>query len=571
MDLNRRKVLGMLAGLGIGSPIFNRALASMAQEDTPITAKMIQEAEWISGLELTDEQRDQAARALESARDNLTALREVKLTNDVGPAVHFRSLTPMASRTHEKLERAPAMVRTEPEPRPESDEEIAYLPVTQLASLIQRKLISSTELTKLYLRRIHKYNPLLNCVVQVTEDLAIKQAKQADQEIAAGKYRGPLHGIPWGAKDLISVPGYPTTWGAPQYREQELATQATVVQRLEEAGAVLVAKLTLGALAMGDKWFGGFTRCPWNYRVGSSGSSAGSASAVVAGLAGFTIGTETLGSIISPSRRCGATGLRPTFGRVSREGCMALAWSMDKVGPLARSVEDCALVLAAIHGADGKDFTAENFPFVWPPQKPLSTMTVGYTKTRKPFEEREDLQQLKELGVQLKEVKIPAGLPVRGLTAILEIEAAAAFDDLTRSNNVEGLNAWPAIFRKASLIAGVDYVRAMRVRSLLQEQFEILMRDVDILVNANDLVHTNLTGHPSIALPVGFRERLDVQMPYSTVFTGRLNQESNLLSLAMAFQGLQTAHFQRPPLDQQLEQLEEDNLAKPGPSEPDKN
>ncbi|MEC9094341.1 MAG: amidase, partial [Planctomycetota bacterium] len=356
--MNRRKVLGILAGLGIGSPIFNRALASMAQEDTPITAKMIQEAEWISGLELTDEQRDQAARALESARDNLTALREVKLTNDVGPAVHFRSLTPMASRTHEKLERAPAMVRTEPEPRPESDEEIAYLPVTQLASLIQRKLISSTELTKLYLRRIHKYNPLLNCVVQVTEDLAIKQAKQADQEIAAGKYRGPLHGIPWGAKDLISVPGYPTTWGAPQYRKQELATQATVVQRLEEAGAVLVAKLTLGALAMGDKWFGGFTRCPWNYRVGSSGSSAGSASAVVAGLAGFTIGTETLGSIISPSRRCGATGLRPTFGRVSREGCMALAWSMDKVGPLARSVEDCALVLAAIHGADGKDFTA---------------------------------------------------------------------------------------------------------------------------------------------------------------------------------------------------------------------
>ncbi|MEC9092554.1 MAG: amidase, partial [Planctomycetota bacterium] len=213
----------------------------------------------------------------------------------------------------------------------------------------------------------------------------------------------------------------------------------------------------------------------------------------------------------------------------------------------------------------------ENFPFVWPPQKPLATMTVGYTKTRKPFEEREDLQQLKELGVQLKEVKIPAGLPVRGLTAILEIEAAAAFDDLTRSNNVEGLNAWPAIFRKASLIAGVDYVRAMRVRSLLQEQFEILMRDVDILVNANDLVHTNLTGHPSIALPVGFRERLDVQMPYSTVFTGRLNQESNLLSLAMAFQGLQTAHFQRPPLDQQLEQLEGDNLAKPGPSEPDKN
>ena len=562
--MDRRQIIKAVAGLGIGSAVFGRALAAVAQDETKITPEMIKEAEWVAGVELTDEQREQAARSLQFTTRNLEELRKVKLTNDVGPAIHFR---PQMDRdTVTKLDRSIKVAHGHIDAKPGSAEEIAFLPVSKLSSLIKNRLITSVELTKIYLQRIKKYNSLLNCVVTVTEDLALKQAKKADQEIAAGKYRGPLHGIPWGAKDLVAVPGYPTTWGAPQYKEQELEFKATVAQRLEDAGAVLVAKLTMGALAMGDRWFGGMTRCPWNYKVGSSGSSAGSASAVVAGLCGFTIGTETLGSIISPSRRCGATGLRPTFGRVSRAGCMALSWTMDKIGPITRSVEDCALVFNAIHGADGLDSTAESRPFQWPLETDFSQVTVGFTKGRTEIEKREDLNQLKKLGVKLKEVELPNDIPLRGVTSVLDIEAAAAFDELTRSGNVEGLNAWPSIFRKAGFISGVDYVRAMRVRTLLQSKFEELMEQVDVLVNANDLVHTNLTGHPSIALPVGFRKRMEVEMPYSTIFTGRLNDEETLLAVANAYQQLQDAHLKRPPLDEQITQKLEDEKEKSKPA-----
>lgn len=562
--MDRRQIIKAVAGLGIGSAVFGRALAAVAQDETKITPEMIKEAEWVAGVELTDEQREQAARSLQFTTRNLEELRKVKLTNDVGPAIHFR---PQMDRdTVTKLDRSIKVAHGHIDAKPGSSEEIAFLPVSKLSSLIKNRLITSVELTKIYLQRIKKYNSLLNCVVTVTEDLALKQAKKADQEIAAGKYRGPLHGIPWGAKDLVAVPGYPTTWGAPQYKEQELEFKATVAQRLEDAGAVLVAKLTMGALAMGDRWFGGMTRCPWNYKVGSSGSSAGSASAVVAGLCGFTIGTETLGSIISPSRRCGATGLRPTFGRVSRAGCMALSWTMDKIGPITRSVEDCALVFNAIHGADGLDSTAESRPFQWPLETDFSQVTVGFTKGRTEIEKREDLNQLKKLGVKLKEVELPNDIPLRGVTSVLDIEAAAAFDELTRSGNVEGLNAWPSIFRKAGFISGVDYVRAMRVRTLLQSKFEELMEQVDVLVNANDLVHTNLTGHPSIALPVGFRKRMEVEMPYSTIFTGRLNDEETLLAVANAYQQLQDAHLKRPPLDEQITQKLEDEKEKSKPA-----
>ena len=556
--MNRRQIIKAVAGLGIGSAVFGRALAARAADELQITPQMIQDAEWIAGLELTEEQREQAARSLQYANRNLEALRKVKLTNDIGPAVHFKTMAASAGENGVP-ERAPGMLDRGIGGRPESDDQLAFLPVTKLASLIRSKKLSSVELTRIYLRRIEKYNPLLNCVVTVTEDLALKQARRADEEIARGNYRGPLHGIPWGAKDLVAVPGYPTTWGAPQYREQRLPQTATVAARLEQAGAVLVAKLTMGALAMGDRWFGGMTRCPWNYRVGSSGSSAGSASAVVAGLCGFTLGTETLGSIISPSRRCGATGLRPTFGRVSRAGCMALSWSMDKVGPITRSVEDCALVLSAIHGEDGLDPTAVTRDFSWPPETDLTRLTVGYTRGRTPLEDRSDIAKLKELGVQLKEVTLPTEIPVRGLTTVLDIEAAAAFDELTRGGDVEGLNAWPAIFRKASFVSGVDYVRAMRVRSLLQKQFEELMEGVDLLVNANDLVHTNLTGHPSLVMPVGFKKRMDVEMPFSTVFTGRLNGESDLMALGLAYQNLHEAHLRQPPLEAEMKKMNDES------------
>lgn len=555
----------ILGGIGIGSAVFQRALASVAQDQSDITPEMVKEAEWISGLELSEEERAQAARSLQYTAKNLKALREVKLTNDVGPAVHFQALS-SGPEAQTEPNRAPEIAGSTLKAKPGTDEEIAFLPVTQLAALIKNRQITSTELTRIYLKRLQKYNPLLNCVVTLTEKLGLAQAAKADKEIAAGKYRGPLHGIPWGAKDLIAVPGYPTTWGAPQYEQQQLDVTATVAQRLEQAGAVLVAKLSMGALAMGDRWFGGMTRCPWNYKMGSSGSSAGSASAAVAGLVGFTIGTETLGSIVSPSRRCGATGLRPTFGRVSRAGCMALSWSMDKLGPITRSVEDCALVFAAIHGADGQDPTARTYDFQWPPETDLSSLTVGFTKGRSPIEERADIKILKELGVRLKEVQLPGNLPLRAITNVLDIEAAAAFDELTRSGQVEGLNAWPSIFRKASFISGVDYVRAMRVRTMLQNEFEKVMSQVDVLVNANDLVHTNLTGHPCVVMPVGFRKRSDKLLPYSAILTGRLNRESDLLALALAYQKKQTAHLKRPPLDEQLLTMKEEAKEEAKPS-----
>lgn len=548
--MNRRQIIKAVAGLGIGTTVFGRALATIAQDEPKITTAMIKEAEWVAGLELTEEEREQAARSLERTSRNLANLRKIKLTNDIGPAIHFRTLG--EPRETDLPKRQAKVVNGKIDSKPGSEEEIAFLPVSKLATLIKKRQISSLELTKIYLKRLKKYDPLLKCVVNLTEDLAIKQAKRADKEIAAGKYRGPLHGIPWGAKDLVSIPGYPTTWGAPQYKEQVLDSTATVAKRLEEAGAVLVAKLTMGALAMGDRWFGGMTRCPWNYEVGSSGSSAGSASAVVAGLCGFTLGTETLGSIISPSRRCGATGLRPTFGRVSRAGCMALSWTMDKIGPITRSVEDCALVLSVIHGADGLDPTAENHPYQWPNEVDLSKLTVGFTKNRTSVDERDELNNLKKLGVKLKEVELPDRIPARALTTVLNVEAAAAFDELTRSGNTEGLNSWPSIFRNSSFVSGVDYIRAMRARTLLQREFEEFMKGVDVLVNVNDLVHTNLTGHPSLAMPVGFRERGDREMPYSTIFTAGLFEESKLLALSYAYQQLQDAHLKRPPLDEQL-------------------
>ncbi len=283
---------------------------------------------------------------------------------DVPPALTFFPAPPRPSAEVSRNRARPTTLACRE--RPGSDEELAFLPVTELSQLVQGRKVSSIELTRLYLDRLKRFDPLLNCVVTLTDELAMKQAEQADREIAAGRYRGPLHGIPWGAKDLIAYPGYPTTWGATPFKDRVIDAKATVAARLEEAGAVLVAKLSLGALAMGDHWFRGQTHSPWDPRTGSSGSSAGSASAAAAGLVGFAIGSETLGSIVSPCRACGASGLRPTFGRVSRHGCMTLSWSMDKLGPIARSVEDCALIFDAIHGADGLDPAAVDQPFAWP-------------------------------------------------------------------------------------------------------------------------------------------------------------------------------------------------------------
>jgi Asp-tRNA(Asn)/Glu-tRNA(Gln) amidotransferase A subunit family amidase len=401
-------------------------------------------------------------------------------------------------------------------------------------------------LTKLYLERLKKYDPALRCVVTLTEELALKQAAEADKEIAAGRYRGPLHGVPWGAKDLIAYPGYRTTWGGGPYQEQKFDTRATVARKLEEAGAVLVAKLSLGALAWGDVWFDGkerkVTRNPWAPKSGSSGSSAGSASAAVAGLVGFAIGSETLGSIVSPCSVCGASGLRPTFGRVSRAGCMTLAWSMDKLGPIARSVEDCALVFAAIHGADPLDAAAVDRPFGWPSRKGLKETRVGYFN-----DNQAELPALRELGVKLVKIKLPDGAVPAG--TILHAETAAAFDDLTRKGPADGLGLWPSYHRAYQFVSAVEYLRANRARWLLMKQMEEAIKDVDLYVGGNDLGLTNLTGHPTVVLPGGFRKGGGGDLPTPTKFTGRLYGETDLLAVAHAFQQATGHHLKRPPMD----------------------
>jgi Asp-tRNA(Asn)/Glu-tRNA(Gln) amidotransferase A subunit family amidase len=458
-------------------------------------------------------------------------------------------------------ERAPRVIGMAGIQKPADSQALAFMSVSQLSELLRRRQVTSLELTQLYLERLKKYDPLLKCVVTLTEDLAVKQAKKADQEIAAGQYRGPLHGIPWGAKDLIAYPGYPTTWGAPQFREQQFDTMATVAQRLEEAGAVLVAKLSLGALAMGDQWFGGMTRNPWDVRQGSSGSSAGSASATAAGLVGFALGSETLGSIVSPSRRCGTSALRPTFGRVSRAGCMPLSWTMDKIGPIARSMQDCALIFAAIQGADGIDRTVVDRDFEWPVGVDVSTLRVGYTVRRRRGDEAEPTLPpvaalLKEMGATVEVIELPNDLPVRAMTSVLDVESASMFEELTNAHETEGLNVWPGIFRAARFMSAVEYVQAMRARSLLMEKMEQLFENIDVYISDTDLPITNLTGHPSIVIPTGFRDRDGRQVSTTAVLTGRLYEESSLLALGHQLQQKMDAHLQRPPLDEQLRDME---------------
>jgi Asp-tRNA(Asn)/Glu-tRNA(Gln) amidotransferase A subunit family amidase len=559
--LHRRRLLHVLAGLGVGTVAFQRSLAAMAA-DKDVSADMIRQAEWIAGIELTEEQRRETADSVERAQRSFRQMRAVPVTNNVAPAISFEPapwLPPDESGERGKVEPS----KTPDVMRPKGDEELAFMPVSQLASLIRGKQISSLELTRLYLERLKKYDPALLCVVNLTEELALKQAKQADKEIAAGKYRGPLHGIPWGAKDLIAYPGYKTTWGAIHLKDQVIDVKATVAQRLEEAGAVLVAKLSLGALAQGDLWFHQMTRNPWNPKQGSSGSSAGSACAAAAGLVGFAIGSETLGSIVSPSTRCGTSGLRPTFGRVSRHGCMTLAWSMDKLGPICRSVEDCALVFGAIHGHDGLDAAAVTRPFHWPGGKSPGEIRVGYFDDNAPMDQRPELNVLRELGFMLRPINLPGMFPIEALTIILNAEAAAAFDNITRDKIDDGLNTWPRTFRQGQFIPAVEYLRANRIRSMVMQEMRKVWEQVDVYVDTmtRDLTVTNLTGHPSVVLPNGFDERRDgFYSPRSIVFTGNLYAETDLLTVARAYQVATGHHLRHPDMSKvkPMEAEEED-------------
>jgi Asp-tRNA(Asn)/Glu-tRNA(Gln) amidotransferase A subunit family amidase len=560
---DRRSVLAYLAAVGAAVPSLPGLL--LAQEEAPsVRPEELAAAERLAGLEFTDEERQLMLEGVAELRESYRQLRQVPLANEVPPALHFDPLT--RSATEGTTPAAPEPVLSANRSAPQEPEDLAFAPVSQLASLLRSRDISSLELTRLYLDRLKALGPRLECVITLTEQLALKQAARADREIGAGDYRGPLHGIPWGAKDLLSVAGYPTTWGAVPFKEQTLEENATVVDRLEAAGAVLLAKLTLGALAWGDVWFGGRTRNPWDLEEGSSGSSAGSASATAAGLVGFSLGSETWGSIVSPSTRCGTTGLRPTFGRVSRHGAMALSWSMDKLGPICRSVEDCGLVFAAIHGPDGKDLTVHDRPFSRLAEIDPKQVRLGYTAAL--FEEEPEdeegaewreydirtLRELERLGFNLIPVELP-DLPVSALSFILTAEAAAAFDELTRSDRDDLLvrqieNAWPNVFRQGRTIPAVEYIQANRVRTLAMRKMAELFDRVDLYVapsfGGDNLLLTNLTGHPSVVLPNGFRA---AGTPTSITFIGDLFQEGMLLAVAQRYQDATDFHLQRPPLD----------------------
>lgn len=597
--VDRRTFVKLLPAVGAaGLAASNLPLNALAQTPSPtqtpqatpspsptpaprITKEMMHEAEKLMGLEFTDAQENMAQLGVNRLLDNYETVRKIDVPLDTEPAIAFH---PARARKELYGPKTKFRFGKNELPQYKSVDDLAFATVPQLAALIRTRKITSTELTKMYLARLKRYGPKLLCIVTLTEDLALKQAADADAEIKRGKYRGPLHGIPWGAKDLFATKGIKTTWGAEPYRDQVIDYDATVVGRLRDAGAVLVAKLSMGALAQGPKWFGGVTRNPWvpdEDRQGSSGSSAGPAAATSAGLVGFSIGTETLGSIVSPSSRCGVTGLRPTYGRVSRYGAMGLSWTMDKIGPICRGVEDCAAALSAIYGPDGRDITVGDAPFNWDPDRPLSSMRVGYLKAefegsgfqpqndqqRQQMEQRktmykEALDTLEKAGVKMTPLELPK-FSTAALRYILTAEAAAAFDDITRDGRVNQLSGqdngdWPNSFRTSRFIPAVEYLRAQRARTLLQHEMEKLMAQWDVFVapapNSASLLITNLTGHPAVCMPCGFLQIPDAKnqpqhLPQAIMFTGGVYDEAGPLRVALAFEQATKWHTMHPKVD----------------------
>ena len=584
-SLNRRTFVKLVPALGaaaLTTPNLNIASA-LAQGPSPtpsplplpspsptpaplrVTKDMLRQAEKLIGIELTDAQEAMALQNVSTNLDRYETLRKIEIPLDTEPATLFHPALPGKKFTSGvgikprkfKLSKVQTLQFS-------SLEDLAFATVPQLADLIRTRKVSPVELTKMYLARLKKYGPKLNCVVTLTEDLALTQATEAEREIKAGRYRGPLHGIPWGAKDLFATKGIRTTWGAEPYREQVIDYDSTVVERLRDAGAVLVAKLSMGALAQGGRWFAGVTRNPWQVdedKIGSSGSSAGPASATAAGLVGFSVGTETLGSIISPSSRCGVAGLRPTYGRVSRYGAMGLSWTMDKIGPICRGVEDCAAALNGIYGPDGKDLTVGDVAFNWEPARPVSKMRIGYIKTE--FDQQQDperkaiyqqaLDALKSAGANLQPIEMPK-FSVAALRIILVAEAATAFDDITRDGRINQLSGqepgdWPNTFRSSRFIPAVEYIRAQRARRLLMQEMDDLMSKWDAFVSpapgSLSLLITNLTGHPAVAVPCGFPKGL----PQSIMFTGGLYDEGAPLAVALAYERATAWHTMHPKMD----------------------
>jgi Asp-tRNA(Asn)/Glu-tRNA(Gln) amidotransferase A subunit family amidase len=562
--VERRAFLGLCAAVGAGSGVFPGLLLAGVEDavalDGEITEETILHAERLAGLAFTPEQRQMLLQGVRTNVERYHSVRSLELPNAVPPALHFDPLLP--GETPPAPSGGTVTVSRPTElPDPADPVALAYASVAELGALLRQGRVSSEALTRLFLDRLERHDEALECVVTLLPERALAQARRADAELAAGVDRGPLHGIPWGAKDLLAVAGAPTTWGAVPYQEQVLDEDATVVRRLDESGAVLVAKLTLGALAQGDVWFGGRTRNPWNLEQGSSGSSAGSASAVAAGLVPFAIGSETLGSIVSPATRCAVSGLRPTFGAVSRHGAMALSWSMDKLGPMARNVEDLALVFEAIRGPDGLDSTVVAADFQWegpgaalPPGLRVGVLEGAFDGEGDEAElNREALQALLSLGVDPVPVTLPRDLPTAALRTILVAEAAAAFDELTTSGRdallvSQGGGAWPNTFRTARFIPAVEYIQANRVRTLLMRRMAEALRELDVVVApsyAQDLLlATNLTGHPVVVVPSGFRGN---GAAISLSFLGQLHGEGAALALARSWQRATGHHLARPP------------------------
>jgi len=520
-----------------------------------INKENIENAEKIIGIEFTDAERDSMQTLLNDQLVNYQNIRQIELTNSTPPAIIFN---PIPVSFEYPKEQNPVIFSDYSYTKlPEDINDLAFYSIGELAELIKTKQITSTELTKFFLERLKKYDSALHCVITLTEERALRQAKLMDEEIAEGKYRGLLHGIPFGVKDLLATKDYKTTWGSVPFKDQIINEDATVIKKLEEAGAVLCAKLTMGELAWGDVWFGGMTRSPWDTTKGSSGSSAGSASSVSAGLLPFAIGTETWGSIVSPSTVCGTTGLRPTYGRVSRTGAMALSWSMDKIGTICRSAEDLAIVFNIINGQDGFDQTLYDIPFNYQPEIDFSKLKIGYLKSD--FDKQYDFQsqdfvtlvKLKELGAELVPIELTS-LPVNDLAMILSAEAGAAFDELTRSNRDKLLvrqikDAWPNVVRASRFIPAVEYINANRIRYLLIQQMEKLMSEVDLYIapswEGDNLLLTNLTGHPCVVLPNGFSED---GTPTSITFIGRLFDEGRLIAFAKKYQDATDFHKKHP-------------------------
>lgn len=550
-----KRSLGMI-GL-VGAALAAGYVLGVAEGELPFTKSDIAGSEKLIGLEFTDAERDSMQSDLADYLEGYETMRGVSIDNSVPPALVFHPIVgpPVTA----GKEARPQWSKHAGVKRPKNLEDVAFWSVGDLAELIRTRQVTSTELTKMYLDRLKRYGPTLKCVISLTEERALEQARRADEEIAKGAYRGPLHGIPYGAKDLLAVAGTKTTWGAAPYKDQEIDDTATVIRKLDDAGAVLVAKLSCGALAWGDVWFDGMTRNPWNTEEGSSGSSAGSASATAAGLVAFSLGTETWGSIVSPSTVCGTTGLRPTFGRVSRAGAMALSWSMDKIGPICRNVEDCAMVFDAIRGADGIDPAVADGSFAYRPGVKLSDVKIGYVKSL--FDEdypnkahdAETLDKLKSLGATLVPIELPS-IPVEPLACILSAESAAAFDELTRSNRDDLMvrqikAAWPNTFRGARFIPAVEYIQANRIRTMVMREMEKL--DVDVYLTpsfgGDNLLLTNLTGHPCVVLPNGFDDK---GSPTSITFMGRLYGDATVLEVARVYQDATDFNTKHPPMFQ---------------------